>query len=282
MGLVMLLSYFLAIVGGFIVGVLVNLIADYAPARRYTHEAARSPFVSKDAIPAVPPFLPRAPIYAWSGWGARLTGQMPFISARWQRRLIVEILLPLLYLWIAITYGNEARFPFLLIYAPVLILVAVIDIERRWILDSTLVVLAGVGLLNVIILKPDDLPTALRGGLYGFGITFGLYVLGILFGEGIRSVSGRGVGRTVFGFGDVKLGAVGGLLVGWPGIGFALLIMTFTGAIGALSVLFNQIRQRKRLRRFSAIPYAPYIVLGLLIQLYLPQRIAEFLIQLRR
>jgi leader peptidase (prepilin peptidase) / N-methyltransferase len=277
----MLFTYILAAVGGFLVGVLVNLIADYAPARRYSREAARSPFVSRDAVPAVPPFLPRAPITAWSGWGARLTGQMPFTSARWSRRLIVELVLPVVYVWITATFGHEPRYPFMLVYAPLLLLIAIIDIERRWILDSVLVALAGVGLLQTIILNPYGLPTPLRGALYGFGITFGLYLLGIVFGQGIRSLSGRSVGRTVFGFGDVKLGAVGGLLVGWPGIGFALLIMTFTGAIGALTVLFNQIRKRQRLRRFSAIPYAPYIVLGVAVQLYLPVLVGELMIRLR-
>jgi prepilin signal peptidase PulO-like enzyme (type II secretory pathway) len=148
-----------------------------------------------------------------------------------------------------------------------------------------LVAVAGVGLLQFVILNLYELPTAmllvaagLRGALYGFGITFGLYLLGIVFGQGIRAASGRSVGRTVFGFGDVKLGALGGFLVGWPGIGFALLIMTFAGAIGALVVLFNQIRQRKRLRRFSAIPYAPYIILGIVIQMYFPFLIGQFLL----
>jgi leader peptidase (prepilin peptidase)/N-methyltransferase len=277
----MLFVYIVAAVGGFLVAIFINLLADYAPARRYAHEAARSPFVSKDAILPVPPFFPRAPITLWSGWSARLLGKMPFISARWTRRLLVEVMLPVIYVWITATFSHEPRFPFLLFFAPMFILIAIVDIERRWILDSVLVVVGVVGLVQIILLAPYELPTVLRGALYGFLITFGLYLLGIVFGEGVRALRGRGVGRTVFGFGDVKLALVGGLLLGWPGIGFALLIMTFTGAIGALTLLFNKMRRRERLRRFYAIPYAPYIVLGIAVQMYLPNLIAEFMLRFR-
>jgi hypothetical protein len=57
--------------------------------------------------------------------------------------------------------------------------------------------------------------------------------------------------------------------------------MTFTGAIGALTLLFNKMRRRERLRRFYAIPYAPYIVLGIATQMYLPNLIGEFMLRFR-
>lgn len=260
----------LAILTGFLCAVLTNLCADYLPARRLHHLAKRSPFVSESAVPELPHFFPKAPIYAWSGWGAWFTGRGAFSSPRWGRRLALEVGLALAFAWITITYLEQPRLIFLLIYAPFLVLIAVIDIERRWVLDNVLGAMLIVIGVEVVILYREGLPVILRGGLNGFLIMFGLWVVGIIFGEGLGALRGKGVGRTVLGFGDVRLVGVCGLLLGWPGIGFALLIMVFTAALGAISVVIQQTRKRRKFRPFSAIPYAPYIVLGVAVQLYLP------------
>jgi leader peptidase (prepilin peptidase)/N-methyltransferase len=271
-----------ALIGGYLVGIVVNLIADYAPARRLNREAARSPFVSSEAVPRVPPFLPPIhPVY-WSGWVAWVSGRDAFEAKRWARRLTVELAIPILYVWLVGAYGGAQRLPFFLFYGPALLLTAVIDIERRWVLNSGLALMGLVALLDVLLIAPDKLGEALRGGLFGFVIMFGLWLLGIAFGQGVGIARGRGVGRTVLGFGDVRLVGVGGLMLGWPGIGFALLIMVFTGAIGAVAVLVQQMRRGRRLRFFAAIPYAPYITLGIAIVLYLPWLVGDVLLRLRR
>lgn len=284
----MLLSYLLIVLLGFVSGVLVNLLADYLPARRYHHEASRNPFVSKDAIPPIPPLLPPAPIYAWSGWLGRLTGRSAFSSPRWTRRLIVELLLPVLFVWLLYQYGlstqpgESIKFPYFLFYGAGLTLIAVVDIERRWILDGVLAVMGLVAILQCALNYPGYWYEYWQGASYGFAIMFGLYLLGMVFGQGMGVLRGRGVGRTVMGLGDVKLVVIGGLILGWPRIGFALLIMTFAGAFGALVTLFNQIRRKGRLRLFSAIPYAPYIALGIAIMDYLPWLAGYFMAILRR
>ncbi len=74
----------------------------------------------------------------------------------------------------------------------------------------------------------------------------------------------------MLGFGDVRLAVLGGLIVGWPGIGFALLIMVFTGAVGATFLIGSRLLRTRRYRAFSAIPYGPYIVAGIAAMLYMP------------
>ncbi len=276
----------LSAVGGFVVGVLVNLFVDYVPARRLRELAQKSPFVSESAIPPLPSRLPRladgrmAPIYSWSGWGARLSGVQGFNNPHWPRRLLVELGLPLLYVWIVSVYADTQNLPFFVFYAPFLVAVVVIDVEYRWILWSALWPILIAAILEALIVPRVPLLTMLRGGVYGFAIMLLLYFLGILFGQGLGMVSGRQVARTVLGFGDVRLVTVGGFLLGWPGIGFALAIMVFTGAFGAILFIGDKLLRTRRYRAFAAIPYGPYIVIGIATMLYAPWLMGDLLVRL--
>jgi len=275
----------LALMGGFGVGVLVNLLADYLPAQRLYREARASPFVSKSALPAIPHFLPHyantpdrpAPIYTWSGLVARLSGKgTQFSLPRWTRRIAVEVGLALAYTWLVATYGDSPLIlSFFLFYAPALILIAVIDIEHRWILVETLWPIAVVALIDAGFSGRLSLVSALRGALIGFGIMVAVYLLGQLFRQGSGAL-GRRIGRTVFGSGDVWLGALGGLLIGWPESGIALLLAVFAAAIGAIVVIGSNVARKKRYRGGAAIPYGPYLVFGIAALLFTPWLVGGF------
>jgi len=262
---------------GFVVGVLINLLADYLPGRRLHHEAITSPFASRSAAPPRPHFIPRAlnapdrpaPLYAWSGVLAWLTGRRDlaegsFAGARWTRRIAVEIGTALIFGWVVTQYAYPNDWLFFGVCTPLLILIAVIDSEHRWIL---LITWLPLGLFTIAYdLFWPRLPLAImsRGALTLFGVGLIFYILGIV----VQRV--RRVGRTVFGFGDVWLMGVSGLLVGWPIAGLALLIGVFcAGAASIVTVLENRGRSRGR-RRNLAIPYAPYLVLGTAVMLYAP------------
>ncbi len=147
-----------ALVGGFILGVLVNLIADYVPARRLHQLASASPFVSESAIPPMPRMLPhlpngrRAPLYAWSGIGARLTGSHSFAQPHWPRRILVEISLAVIVLLIVMTFNSDPDLAFFIFYAPALILYIVIDVEYRWILLGTIWPVGLVALADALLI----------------------------------------------------------------------------------------------------------------------------------
>jgi prepilin signal peptidase PulO-like enzyme (type II secretory pathway) len=266
---------FLALLLGFFSGVLVNLLADFLPARRHFDLMRTDPFASRDLmLPAK--FAPRRsdgqlwPIYFWSGIIAELLHQPVFDSRRTVRRLLVEIAMPLLFAGLAWMYGTQRSLPFLLFYAAVFVLVIVIDVEHRWILPIVIWPAALVAVIEAAFQPRIALDVAIRGGLYGFGIMLLLYVMGIVFDNVVGFLRGRHVGRTVLGWGDVRMGMLSGLILGWHPLGLALLIMVLGGAVGALVVIFNQKRKKRHYRMFSAIPYGPYIALGTAVMLYVP------------
>jgi prepilin signal peptidase PulO-like enzyme (type II secretory pathway) len=268
----------LAIVAGFCVGVAVNLLADYLSASRHYNLARSNPFVSKDVIPPAPKFFPqnsdgqRLPIYLWSGVVAALLRQGVFKDGTRGRHVITEIGLALAYAWISNQYQDQIQthLGFLLFYAAVFALIVVIDTEHRWILFETIWPPALVAIFESIFFPRVSLPDSLRGGLYGFVILYGLYVLGLIFARGVSLVTGRRVGRTVLGFGDVRMGMLAGLILGWGALGPALLLMILSGAVAAAVFIIYKVGKTRRYRIFSAIPYGPYIVLGTAIMLYAP------------
>lgn len=62
------------------------------------------------------------------------------------------------------------------------------------------------------------------------------------------------------GFGDVKLVFVLGLIVGWPAVILALFLSFFIGAIIGLGLVISK---RKKMK--EALPFGPFLVLGVLI-----------------
>jgi leader peptidase (prepilin peptidase)/N-methyltransferase len=263
---------------GFVAGVIVNLLADYLPARRYHLLAKANPFGSQSIVPPIPPFLPRRadgsgsrwPIPQWSGLVAALSGAAVFEPRRRMRHVLAEVGLALAFALIAAQYGTERSLPFLLFYAAVFALVIIIDVEYRWILFETIWPAALVALAEAAFMPRVSLDNAVQGGLYGFAILFGLYLLGLVFARAMSAVTGRRVGRTVLGFGDVLMATLSGLILGWQGLGPALFIMVITGAVAALLFIANKLIRARRYRMYSAIPYGPYIVIGTAVMLYLP------------
>ncbi len=266
---------FVALLTGFVCGVLVNLLADYLPARRHYQLMRSDPFASRDLMKP-PLFGPRRtdgrlwPVTLWSGLIAELARQPVFDRRRRIRRLTVEIGMALLFAAITSFYADNRSLPFLLFYAAVFVLITATDIEHRWILPITIWPPALVALAESVLWPRVAFDLALRGGIYGFGIMFVLYILGMVFARGVAAFTGRHVGKTVLGFGDVRMGMLTGLIVGWHALAPALLIMVLSGATGAIVFIVSRMLQKKRYRMFSAIPYGPYIVLGAAVMLYVP------------
>ncbi|MFN8487660.1 MAG: A24 family peptidase [Caldilineaceae bacterium] len=80
---------------------------------------------------------------------------------------------------------------------------------------------------------------------------------GGLLAGGVLLVPRLIAGPTKAGMGDVKLSALGGLLVGPQGAIYALLV-----AFGAALLLLLPLLWTKRLRWQQAVPFGPYLALG--------------------
>jgi hypothetical protein len=255
---------------GFVAAFIVNRLADYLPARRYDQLARRNPFSSAHSLPPVPPLLPHAPLSQWFGITRAASGA---IDKRTMRYLVLEIALSAIFALLGYVYGLYPQVGFFYIYAMLFALIAVVDIEHRWILPSTLLALSGCAILEWLLFGWRNVPHEMvRGALNGFALGMCLWLLGLAYGKLKKSVRGKAVGRTIFGLGDVQLLSACGVLIGGEYIVFALLFAMLSGGIAALSVVLQRLLSRRRSRRRGAlaIPYAPHILIGTAVWLYAP------------
>jgi leader peptidase (prepilin peptidase)/N-methyltransferase len=81
---------------------------------------------------------------------------------------------------------------------------------------------------------------------------------------------------VAFGYGDVMLAALCGLIVGWQALIFAMFITVFLGALGALVYLVGR-GLTGRYDMFTPLPYGPYIVIGTWIMLLFSDQVRTLL-----
>ncbi len=145
-------------------------------------------------------------------------------------------------------------------------LVAVIDFEHRAILHP--VSIAGGFLGAAVGVYLHGWQATLLGGVVGFGVMYGFYLLGIKFVQWMGRLRGQTIQETEgIGFGDVNLGGVVGLLMGWPGI-IAGLILAILLA-GAISLVFVLVMvARRRYKMDLALPYGPFLAASAILLLF--------------
>lgn len=150
------------------------------------------------------------------------------------------------FLWAQYAEENPIQLVLVSVYALVLLLITVTDLEHKLIPDKAILPAIGVAALASPLRFGAGWPYALLGGAIGFLFFFVAFWLG-----------GRMLGRGALGFGDVKLAAFVGLASGFPQILVALVVTLIAG--GAISLLLLLTR-RATFR--TAIPYGPFIVIG--------------------
>jgi leader peptidase (prepilin peptidase)/N-methyltransferase len=168
-----------------------------------------------------------------------------------------------LYLW----FDPSARLGFWLacVLLVFLAVVFVIDVEHRLILHpvSMFGAVLGLGIGTYL----HGLSVALIGGAVGFGSMLVLYYFGEVFARYMSKRRGTPIDEVALGFGDVNLAGIIGLLLGWPLVIFGLLFAILVG--GAFSFLFVVYMViRRRYEAFTAIPYAPFLILSVIYALF--------------
>jgi leader peptidase (prepilin peptidase)/N-methyltransferase len=159
-------------------------------------------------------------------------------------------------------------FPFALAF-PLLVYLAVvlvIDLEHRLILHPVSITGAVLGLGMGIYLQRSIVPV-LIGGAAGFGIMFVLYYLGELYVRQMAKRRGISIDEVALGFGDVSLAGILGLLMGWPAILVGLFFAVLAGGLVSLVIILGMLAARKY-KAFTAIPYAPFLILSAVAILY--------------
>jgi prepilin signal peptidase PulO-like enzyme (type II secretory pathway) len=146
-------------------------------------------------------------------------------------------------------------------------LIAIIDIEHRAVLFETDIVGIILGVIYGLLLHKPLL--MILGGVGGAVIMIALYYFGKLFNLILGKIRKQEIEEVALGFGDVFVCGYLGLITGWPQVVGMVIIAIFLGGIFALIYLLIKILTKKY-SAFSAIPYAPFLILATLIMFYLP------------
>ncbi|MEO7000224.1 MAG: A24 family peptidase [Ktedonobacterales bacterium] len=136
-----------------------------------------------------------------------------------------------------------AVFAFEALTVAVLAGVFVVDLEHRLIYDIAIYPLGALALLLALVFDRRALLPMVFGVVIGGGLFLIFYGLGWLIYQ-----------QEALGFGDVKLAALAGLLVGWPAITTTLLLTAVSGAVVSLLLLvFGGVERR------SFIPFGIFL-----------------------
>jgi prepilin signal peptidase PulO-like enzyme (type II secretory pathway) len=117
----------------------------------------------------------------------------------------------------------------------------------------------------------------LIGGAVGCAVFFLMYLGGIVFSRTAAQARGEELDEVAFGFGDVMLGTLSGLMLGWQALIFAITIAVFAGAAGAILYLAARLVVKGKYELFTALPYGQYIVLGTIIMMLWREPVRAFL-----
>jgi leader peptidase (prepilin peptidase)/N-methyltransferase len=164
----------------------------------------------------------------------------------------------LLFASLAWKLGLGLQLGIALVYASLLLVIFVIDLENQLVLDK--IVYPGMALaIAFSFLWPDrGIAHTLLGGALGLGamaLPFLLY-------------------RQGMGLGDVKLGALVGLMTGYPAIFIALLLSVVSG--GAVAAFLLAFRFKKR---GDPIPFAPFLATAAMVTLLWGEAIGQWYLQ---
>jgi leader peptidase (prepilin peptidase) / N-methyltransferase len=188
-------------------------------------------------------------------------------ASRGARAIIVQFTIPASFAYLWLMPPHELEVPYAAVLTLYLALITVIDLEHRLILHITSIAGALLGLAIGIHLH--GVPSTLIGGVVGYGIMLAFFFFGELFVRYLSKRRGETITEVALGFGDVNLGGIAGLLLGWPGIVFGLLFTIFAGGIASIAVIAGMLI-RRQYRSFTAIPYGPFLVLAIAALLFRP------------
>lgn len=151
-----------------------------------------------------------------------------------------------------------------------LFIVAVIDFEHRVILHP--VSLIGAVLCMIIGVWMHGIISTIIGAIVGFFIMLFLYYLGIFLVK-LRSRTRKDITeREAMGFGDVNLGGVLGLLMGWPAIILCIIITILTSGVISFFYIIYMILKGQYSANLS-IPYGPFMIASVIFLIFLSKNI---------
>ena len=185
----------------------------------------------------------------------RLRGRCRYCQAAVSQKLLwVEIATGLIFAFLYWHFRWSPELGIMAFYACLFIVVFIIDLERGLILNKVVYPAMIVALLLALVPQPwltrwiviDGVANAALGGGVGFAV---FLVIAI-------------VSRGGMGWGDVKLVALIGLVVGFPLVLFSVILGAILGSIVALALM---IAKKRGFR--ETLPFGPFLALAAMITL---------------
>ena len=267
------LGNFLAAALGLASGGVANALADDLPLR----QRPRQPHCPHCGHERPPQFSLGISALIFGRWRCEACSQpLPW------RHPLLEIALALAFVYLWNRYGPSVDGLFIAAYVWLAALITVIDLEHRLVLHIVMGPALLLALAEAVLTPRLPFLSAVSGGAIGFGVVLGIYLFGWLFGLLMARLRGQPIDEVPFGFGDVTLAIFAGLVVGdGPGgIGLVLTIMIVIGGVGALAYYVYRRFIRRDYSLFTAIPYGPNVVVGMLVVLLWHQEIGDYLRQI--
>jgi leader peptidase (prepilin peptidase) / N-methyltransferase len=195
---------------------------------------------------------------------------------RRKRTWLLELILAGITLWYWTIAASNLEFIAGMLILIYFVIVVVIDVEHHLILHP--VSLFG-GIIGVIVgVWKHGILETVAGGIAGAGVMLILYLLGGLYVRYFVHRNNKEFSEEALGFGDVILGGVLGLLLGWPAIvGSLVLTILLAGFFSLGYILFTTVTRRYQAYQF--IPYGPFLIGGAAMLFYFRDIILVFLNQ---
>jgi leader peptidase (prepilin peptidase) / N-methyltransferase len=188
------------------------------------------------------------------------------------RSWVFQIIFPVLSVVIWIYPRPILSYPIAMLLLVFFALVIVMDMEHRVVLHPVSLTGVVLGLGVGLYLRGDTsiargIASTLLGGAAGFGFMLVFYYLGKLYVRWMAKRKGLPPDEVALGFGDVNLAGVLGLMLGWPAIAVCLFFAILAGGIISLLIVVGMLIAKKY-QAFTAIPYAPFLILAAIYLLF--------------
>ena len=223
---------------GMAVGSFLNVLIDRLPAHQ-------SPFFPPSHCPSCQRRLSAkdlTPVFSYI-W---LRGRCRYCQAPIPRRLLwVEVGTGALFAYLYWHYGLSPELAVATFYFCLFIVIMVIDLEHRLILNRVVYPSAVIALAISLFLSQLEVVPEIRWAATGGAIGLGLFLA-------IAIVSRGGMG-----WGDVKMVALIGLVVGFPLVFVALFLAVVSGGLVAVVLMLARAKSRQQ-----GIPFGPFLSLG--------------------
>jgi len=198
------------------------------------------------------------PLFSYLMLGGKCLGCNSKISGQY---FVVELLTAVIFSGLFLKFGLTPLLPLYLVIASLLITMSVYDLKHKIIPDGMVYTFIALSIGMLFLTHPisELLSFPISLDLLAGPILFAFFAFFWLISKG-----------KWMGFGDAKLATGVGFLLGFSGGAYAIILAFWIGAVVSLTlILLQKIKIAKfKLSFKSEIPFAPFIILAIFIQLF--------------